>query len=153
LYLYTMVSALVIKSPTILNDRVRETHNLRCFSLLKVFLVARQVSCRSASTGLSGWSGRARALVLTLRMAKVVVRASYGRSLSGQFGLVTPGDLEGDLEPDRVVLYLEQAAGTTSGTNSRRTNTVRLINNSFIALPPTPPRPRGAENSSSSKLT
>jgi len=151
-----MVSPSVIKSPTILNDRVRETHNLRCFSLLKMFLVelvARQVSCRSASTGLSGWSGRARALVLTLRMAKVVVRASYGRSLSGQFGLVTPGDLEGDLEPDRVVLYLEQAAGTTSGTNSRRTNTVCLINNSFIALPPTPPRPRGAENSSSSKLT
>nr|XP_027236527.1 uncharacterized protein LOC113827814 [Penaeus vannamei] len=107
-----MVSPSVIKSPTILNDRVRETHNLRCFSLLKMFLVelvARQVSCRSASTGLSGWSGRARALVLTLRMAKVVVRASYGRSLSGQFGLVTPGDLEGDLEPDRVVLYLEQA--------------------------------------------
>ncbi|ROT68255.1 hypothetical protein C7M84_013607 [Penaeus vannamei] len=73
-------------------------------------LVARQVSCRSASTGLSGRSGRARALVLTLRMAKEVVRVSYGRSLSGQFGLVTPGDLEGDLEPDRVVLYSEQAA-------------------------------------------
>lgn len=30
-------------------------------------------------------------------MAKAVVRVSNGRSLSGQFGLVSPGDLEGSL--------------------------------------------------------